>query len=1678
MAPFDNGYSSTLINKLSPLIEGQVPDFIQADHEVFVRFLKHYYQYLESGELRVTVSIDNMLLEVQTESFLLLEDGNKLVLESSEGKFSPNETITGGTSKATATVLVDDLGNSIKPRLFISGQQQFQTGETITGGTSGATGTVVRYRGNPIQNLQQLIEYANTDNTIYDFLDQLRESFMNAIPKNLASGLDQRNLIKNIRELYRAKGTSEGHKIFLRMLLDQSSDILYPNQFMMRVSDGNWGYKNIIRCSPGVNSDPFEMVGQVITGQTSGATAVVANAISTAEGADEISEFEINPASLTGTFVDGETVIGVAINEDVDMSFTVRGIVTSYTVTDGGKLYSVNEDLDLDGQSTIGNGEATAKIGSIKTGSVSRVVIDDVGANYEVGDTLTFTTTETGTSTKAATGFVSVIDGSLAIDGTDSSGTDADDNLILEDGSTSSLVVFNIGLEGATGDGVLLLDRTTAAGANAGDKLVLEAATRVQFTLDSYGTVNDTFALESGTVGTGEIARVFIKDGGEGYSLLPSVTVTSTNGTGAALLSDTDDIGVVDSVVIPNQGFKYIEAPEGRFRANFLLKDVSGTFALNNTLTTAGLTGTVQSFDSTTKVLKTTFDDVERVAMETGDSNTIELENATEVTIDGRAVGFSLADRVGETVFKIDNHLAGEGDLRLETGDNILMEGSDEVGIDRFIVEDELSNVFLIREDGTVHNGVIGFQLETATPNSENGFGNLIYEDNTGGERVLTERSVSNQSSRVGGPGSGFISESVGNPNITRVNRALPFPTKGVSPGPFAISLSIVGRSEVGIIIDENDLIKTNNTEDLGKFGDMLLLLEDATANVGDKLIGERTGNNIIFNGTGDIDNLVAEDLLGNVNINQEGAASGTGRIIIESAFTTAPNSLSGVALLPNLRSRMLGNEEALSGNIEINRTNSDSKDAGDDIILEDVPDFSSETVTITDSGGATGTIVSVDVAKGTSSIGTIAETTPSYSNIESLIGEALNRIQDSVYYQQFAYEVQVGAGQGEYLDQMKKAVHPAGFNIFGKVSIATLVSAAIPVAGSSLGGGYTADTDTFSPVLASTFEIIFAEQITKDHRAITRPVAGYDDKLVLETDNPVGELVLEAATVSSDVTGGLPNDTTGRLITETENVIGARILLETSSPGNPLYLILNASDTSGSNDGNRIVSETAESQSFTLALEPPNTLNGGDFLPGGTIPSVLSFLLEDGTANTGDKLELETDTPNCGRDKSFFTFDVSRNDRVLDEDGANQYLETAGVGYRNSAGERGLVISRVVAKINLPNKNVNSIPNGAVFLGENAFDEELGSISLEIGKTGGNGTGNLTLNGFNQVNVLGNVDRIAATGDKIQLQTSTDSNVGSGVTFKDFAEYGNDNIVLNGSDTSGSNAGDNILLEAGTLDDSTHANVIPAMVATDVLIGETREFRAFHKIRDIIRPPRLSVNSHVNGEDFNLVSEASEVGTIQLEDATSSESTKDFLLLEDGVGVGFNNRLSLEKQFLIPEDFTANQSSGVIPTENFTNSDLEPRHYASDVAKRPIGSISFESTGLGEVHIQLEDGTVGIVAGSHRPPSAGFLISDGEIKGTGTDATLTNVGVRMGMENSIRMSNGEQGLGHGIVALNRAPMGDNNNIGERIILESATIFDYLNNTDAVPAAVSNEFSFDNTTPRFDQTGFSFDSTL
>jgi len=1044
---------------------------------------------------------------------------------------------------------------------------------------------------------------------------------------------------------------------------------------------------------------------------------------------------------------------------------------------------------------------------------VSRVIIDDVGANYRVGDVLTFTATESGTSTKTATGFVSVVDGSLSIDGTDSSSSDAGDNLILEAGSTSAVIEFDVGLEDETG--VLLLDRTTSGGANAGEKIIVEPATDIQFTLDTYGTNSDTFALESGTVATGEIARVFLKDGGEGYSLLPSVAVTSTNGASAVLLADTNDIGAVDSVNVTKQGFKYTEAPEGRFNANFLLKDVTGTFAATQTLATSGFTGTVKSFDSTTKLLKTTFEDVQRITMETGDSEGIELEQNS-------------GDNDHLSSIIIDAGVIEEGNTLLEdatagAGRKVLLDGTLEVAIDQLVL-----------------NGTDG--------SSTNAGSFIISEGSNDGD------------SYVNGSGVKFVTEQV--TSFTTVEN------EGES-----LSLETFENVETYdfLVLDGTDSVRANS---------------------GERLINESSFNNnnqIILDGTD---------------------ASGTD---------------AGFVLLHDI--------ETASGSIALNGTDSSSTHAGDNIVNEQPPDFSAETTTITDSSGASGTIVSVDIAKGTTSIGTQAETVPSYGvSIESLIGEDLNRIQDSVYYQQFSYEIETASSQSDYLTELKKAVHPAGFNVFGKVSIATLVSAAIPTAGASLGAGFTSE---FSSILASTFTILFDEQVSRTTGVMEYGVGNFDDEILLEDDNftPLGTKFLVENEEGGD----------DEIILEDFHIptifAGDGLSLE-----NGLGQIIVEESLSSAEIGNRIVSETGVEVTHDLLLEPEGTVDGGNLFPGVTVSK--TYFLLDGTdsssSNAGDRF-ISEDAPSA----KLLAEPIGDTNSLLNEEGGNQYLETAGKG--DVTNKDVSVISRVTSKVHLPNKNSSSLPNGLITMGESPFGNAPAAIDLEIGTVGASSSGKLVLTGFEQINVKGNVNRITGDGDKLIFEDAVDDNVGSGFAFDDFGSYNfSHTIVLDGTDGSSTNAGDNITLESGVLD--LHGNHSGGKI-----LGEVTFNHSYMTIEDIIRPARFLADTD-GGNLVNIVMEQDEIGSFKQEDGTTApQSHGDSFLLEDlTVSAGTNNKLILEKQYLIPEDKVRTTSShgfntkGVIPSENFTNSDIEPYTYSSDVTTRPVGALVLEDFGGG----------------------------------------------------------------------------------------------------------------------------------
>lgn len=618
-----SGHEPTLKNKVSPHIQTQLPEFVQSDHPLFGLFLKYYYEFLEAGELVVTGSNDYVIEETISKNYILDETGENIVLEESVGKFTVGETITGSTSGATAKILVDDFDDN--KRLFITSQQRFETGETVTGNTSGAITTVSSYRANPVQNIQQLLAYADVDNTVYEFLDKFRDSFMESLPNTLADGIAKRKLIKNIKDMYAAKGTRDGHKLFFRILFNEEATLIYPRDNMLRVSDGQWSTDRVIRIIEAGTSDFTKAIGQTVTGSTSGATALIATVIKFREGADLIAEINLDTNSVSGTFAAGEVVTTTDVSLDLEISGTVKGIVTGGNVTVGGAYYSTGDPVSITGGG--GNNAASARVESAGAGSIDEIVIESGGSGYTAGEELRFDLTNTeGADVRAR---IAVVGGAFVLEQSTSP-----DNIITEDGD---LIV--------TDDDIQYISKEQTVGEldhlvlEDGDQIVLEEAT---FT--DLGVASEI----------GEITKVHIINRGNGFIKLPLVSDSlTTTGTGASLFAASTVspmVGHVEGISITNFGLDYASNPVITLNRNILVQNVTGSFAAGDTLTSHN--ATVVDFDSARNILELStsvdFNEDDTITSVTGATATIYQSTPSEATSTIGTVGTTVGNFVGD----------------------------------------------------------------------------------------------------------------------------------------------------------------------------------------------------------------------------------------------------------------------------------------------------------------------------------------------------------------------------------------------------------------------------------------------------------------------------------------------------------------------------------------------------------------------------------------------------------------------------------------------------------------------------------------------------------------------------------------------------------------------------------------------------------------------------------------------------------------------------------------------------------------------------------------------------------------------------------------------------------------------------------------------------------------------
>ncbi len=481
--------STFLDEKISSFIEDKFPEFVQKDHPVFVQFLKEYYKFLEAAKLTLTnpQEVDQILLENKlTTNFLANEeDGTRFVYENSPfGPFQKDEIVTGQTSGATATILAEDNNNNV---LYIEANRHFEVGEIIVGATSGGSATLSKYQGNPVQNIQQLLQYTDVDKTVSDFLDHFRNSFLTAVPNTLATGVSKRKLVKSVRDLYRAKGSQKGHASFFRIMFDETPELTYPTENILKVSGGDWSSDTVLRILATEN-DPNNLVGQTISQTVNvsldipAASAAVESILQLQEGESTVYQLILNVDSITGTFIAGAEITGIDNSDpDVSIAGTVQPILVSAAVTAGASGYTTEDKVSI--ASATGQ-NAIISIIDVGSGEVGQVIIDNPGSGYTVGDPLYFDSTNTEGA--GATAIVSCIDGAIAPEAGDVSayGMNLFDHIVLE-------------------------DATEATDAYTGNQIQIESG---------------TLASLSATGEAGEVVNVTMFSRGSGYEKMPTIT--------------------------------------------------------------------------------------------------------------------------------------------------------------------------------------------------------------------------------------------------------------------------------------------------------------------------------------------------------------------------------------------------------------------------------------------------------------------------------------------------------------------------------------------------------------------------------------------------------------------------------------------------------------------------------------------------------------------------------------------------------------------------------------------------------------------------------------------------------------------------------------------------------------------------------------------------------------------------------------------------------------------------------------------------------------------------------------------------------------------------------------------------------------------------------------------------
>jgi len=543
------------------------------DAERFQLFLEAYYEWLQTTTITLNTTV---------------------------GTFQVGETILGSESGATGKV-IQVTSTTLIVRVT-SERKVFDQYETITGQTSNATSFVYGIKDNVVRASGNVLNYKQIDTSIDKYISYLKDELYPSLPASYYG--NKRLIAKQFKDFFQSKGTEQSYRFLFRLLYDQEIEFYYPGTDILRVSAGNFEKTEVIRTTPtafgydlsnvAYNRDIFLFINKTVVGQTSGSLANVVDIKKFFVGSIEVAEMTLKLVS--GTFNAGERIVAT---DDDNLFATLYGIVSGFTIVDGGSGYQVNSPVTITGDGYA----AVAKVSSIQQSPISALRVNTIGHGYRLNTTASINNTDSGGTglivrvTGLANTYTATIGANTYTLGEISrvsiinrgSGYYKKPTITLQDSVVSSaglltdklITISNAGTNYGVGNTLIFTggSGTSAAGiiASVVESTTFDLLFEDGSQMKADGSYYDIIKNEDWKV-KGPIKRLELTNFGSGYTSanLPSISISTTTGSSANLVvtgiqgtsanvsvdsaNNRTGIGSIRAVEVTNFGVNYTSA--------------------------------------------------------------------------------------------------------------------------------------------------------------------------------------------------------------------------------------------------------------------------------------------------------------------------------------------------------------------------------------------------------------------------------------------------------------------------------------------------------------------------------------------------------------------------------------------------------------------------------------------------------------------------------------------------------------------------------------------------------------------------------------------------------------------------------------------------------------------------------------------------------------------------------------------------------------------------------------------------------------------------------------------------------------------------------------------------------------------------------------------------------------